>query len=61
MSNYENPNAAATDNTTGEMDICLRTECPVDAEMIRCVIQPWLLSAGLVYRFGASEPLIAKY
>ena len=45
MSNYENPNAAATDNTTGEMDICLRTECPVDAEMIRCVIQPWLLSA----------------
>ncbi len=22
---------------------------------------PWLLSVGLVYRFGAAEPLVAKY
>lgn len=27
----------------------------------RVNFQPWLLSAGLVYRFGAPEPVIAKY
>lgn len=46
MKNYEtqpaiNSNGAAT---VGETDIQLRTECPVDAEMIRCIVHPWLLS-----------------